>query len=113
MVIGKRKEKLLVAAIHDLEMEETSLPPDQIRNQEYVMVLLKGSVHISFCGIEENNAFGELTSIGGINVDANKKLSASILEENISVSKSCFFIKFIDTKAWCILPLETKNCVSV
>ncbi|KAI3966079.1 hypothetical protein MKW92_040616 [Papaver armeniacum] len=59
----------------------------------YVLVLLKGSVPISFGGSKENNAFGELTSIGGL------KLSASILEDKISVSKSRFFIKFTDTKA--------------
>ncbi|KAI3901168.1 hypothetical protein MKW92_051502 [Papaver armeniacum] len=51
---------------------------------------------------EENSAFGELTSIGGLNADVNKKLSAAIaaiLEDKISVSKSRFFIKFTDTKA--------------
>ncbi|RZC91814.1 hypothetical protein C5167_021526 [Papaver somniferum] len=70
--------------------------------EKYVMVLLKGSVPISFGGSVENSAFGELTSIGGLNADVNKKLSAAIaaiLEEKISVSKSRFFIKFTDTKA--------------
>ncbi|XP_026441555.1 macrophage migration inhibitory factor homolog [Papaver somniferum] len=70
--------------------------------EAYVMVLLKGSVPISFGGSVENSAFGELTSIGGLNADVNKKLSAAIaaiLEEKISVSKSRFFIKFTDTKA--------------
>ncbi|KAI3854256.1 hypothetical protein MKW98_024679 [Papaver atlanticum] len=65
----------------------------------YVMVLLKGSVPISFGGSEENIAFGELTFIGGLNADVNKKLSATIPEDKISVSKSRFFIKFTDTKA--------------
>ncbi|KAI3987260.1 hypothetical protein MKX01_031744 [Papaver californicum] len=69
--------------------------------EAYVMVLLKGSVPMSFGGSEENSAFGELTSIGGLNPDVNKKLSAAIaaiLEDKISVSKSRFFIKFTDTK---------------
>ncbi|KAI3881370.1 hypothetical protein MKX03_000055 [Papaver bracteatum] len=71
------------------------------KSEAYVMVLLKGSVSMSFGGSEENSAFGEQTSIGGLNADVNKKLSAAIaaiLEDKISVSKSRFFIKFTDTK---------------
>ncbi|KAI3868392.1 hypothetical protein MKW92_027153 [Papaver armeniacum] len=66
-----------------------------IVDTKYVMVLLKGSVPMLCCGSEENIAFGELTSIGGINSDVNKKLSAAvaaILKDNIFMSKSRFFI---------------------
>lgn len=69
---------------------------------QYVMIVLKGSVPISFGGSEEPAAFGELVSIGGLNPDVNKKLSAaiaSILETKLSVPKSRYFIKFYDTKA--------------
>ncbi|CAN6576064.1 unnamed protein product [Malus baccata var. baccata] len=60
-----------------------------------------GSVPISFGGTEEPAAYGELVSIGGLNPDVNKKLSAAIaaiLETKLSVPKSRFFLKFYDTK---------------
>ena len=69
---------------------------------QYVMVVLKGSVPISFGGTEQPAAYGELVSIGGLNPDVNKKLSAaiaSILETKLSVPKSRYFLKFYDTKA--------------
>lgn len=69
---------------------------------QYVMVVLKGSVPMSFGGNEQPAAYGELVSIGGLNPDVNKKLSAaiaSILETKLSVPKSRYFLKFYDTKA--------------
>lgn len=70
-------------------------------NLQYVMIVLKGSVPMSFGGTEEPAAYGELVSIGGLNADVNKKLSAAvsaILETKLSVPKSRFFLKFYDTK---------------
>ncbi|XP_078436118.1 tautomerase/MIF superfamily protein isoform X1 [Wolffia australiana] len=70
--------------------------------EAYVMIVLKGSVPMSFGGTEQPAAYGELVSIGGLNSDINKKLSAaiaSILESKLSVPKSRFFLKFYDTKA--------------
>ncbi|XP_073154802.1 uncharacterized protein [Henckelia pumila] len=70
--------------------------------EAYVMIVLKGSVPIAFGGTEQPAAYGELVSIGGLNPDVNKKLSAAIaniLETKLSVSKSRFFLKFYDTKA--------------
>lgn len=69
---------------------------------QYVMVVLKGSIPMAFGGTEQPAAYGELVSIGGLNPDTNKKLSAaiaSILETKLSVPKSRFFLKFYDTKA--------------
>ncbi|KAF3776034.1 Macrophage migration inhibitory factor-like protein [Nymphaea thermarum] len=69
--------------------------------ESYVMIVLKGSVPIAFGGNEEPAAYGELVSIGGLNPDTNKKLSAAIsniLETKLSVPKSRFFLKFYDTK---------------
>lgn len=69
---------------------------------QYVMIVLKGSIPIAFGGTEEPAAYGELVSIGGLNADVNKKLSAEvaeILETKLSVPKSRFFLKFYDTKA--------------
>ena len=69
--------------------------------EAYVMVVLKGSVPMSFGGTEQPTAYGELVSIGGLNPDVNKKLSAaiaSILEAKLTIPKSRFFHKFYDTK---------------
>ncbi|GAU13899.1 hypothetical protein TSUD_262260 [Trifolium subterraneum] len=68
----------------------------------YVMIVLKGSVPVSFGGTEQPAAYGELVSIGGLGPDVNKKLSAAIaaiLETKLSVPKNRFFLKFYDTKA--------------
>lgn len=65
------------------------------------MVVLKGSVPMAFGGTEDPAAYGELVSIGGLNSDVNKKLSAAIastLETKLSVPKSRFYLKFYDTK---------------
>ncbi|XP_020101141.1 macrophage migration inhibitory factor homolog isoform X2 [Ananas comosus] len=69
--------------------------------EAYVMVVLKGSVPIAFGGTQQPAAYGELVSIGGLNPDVNKKLSAgiaNILETKLSVPKSRFFLKFYDSK---------------
>ncbi|XP_023903302.1 uncharacterized protein LOC112015170 isoform X2 [Quercus suber] len=69
--------------------------------ESYVMIVLKGSIPIAFGGTEQPAAYGELVSIGGLNPDVNKKLSAAIatiLETKLSVPKSRFFLKFYDTK---------------
>lgn len=71
-------------------------------NMQYVMIVLKGSIPIAFGGTEQPAAYGELVSIGGLNPDVNKKLSAAIatiLETKLSVPKARFFLKFYDTKA--------------
>ncbi|KAL3716257.1 hypothetical protein ACJRO7_007940 [Eucalyptus globulus] len=69
--------------------------------ETYVMIVLKGSVPMAFGETEQAAASGELVSIGGLNLDVNKKLSAaiaSILETKLSIPKSRFFLKFYDTK---------------
>ncbi|GKD07762.1 macrophage migration inhibitory factor homolog isoform X2 [Tanacetum coccineum] len=57
---------------------------------------------MAFGGTEEPAAYGEIVSIGGLNADVNKKLSAAvadILSSKLSVPKSRFFLKFFDAKA--------------
>ena len=69
---------------------------------QYVMIVLKGSVPISFGGTEEPADYGELVSIGGLSSDVNKKLSSAIstiLLSKLSVPKSPFFLKFYDVQA--------------
>lgn len=76
------------------------------------MIVLKGSIPIAFGGTEEPAAYGELVSIGGLNADVNKKLSAEvagILENKLSVPKSRFFLKFYDTKASEILKYSLQD----
>ncbi|KAJ4978862.1 hypothetical protein NE237_009642 [Protea cynaroides] len=72
------------------------------RAETHVMVLLKGSIPISFNDNEEPAAFGEVISMGGINSEVKKKLIStigSILETKLSISKSRFFLKVFDTTA--------------
>ncbi|KAL4374833.1 hypothetical protein AHAS_Ahas05G0221300 [Arachis hypogaea] len=55
------------------------------------MIVLKGLVLIAFGRNEQPATYSELVSIGGLNLDMNKKLSAgitSILENKLSVPKS-------------------------
>ncbi|KAI5066061.1 hypothetical protein GOP47_0018685 [Adiantum capillus-veneris] len=69
--------------------------------EQYVMVLLRGGVPMSFGGSEEPAAYGELASIGGLGPSVNKSISAAIaaiLESKLSVPKSRFYLKFSDVK---------------
>ncbi|XP_020274779.1 macrophage migration inhibitory factor homolog [Asparagus officinalis] len=69
--------------------------------EQYVMIVLEGSVPVSFGGSQDPAAFGTLVSIGGLNPDVNKDLSAAIaaiLETKLSIPKSRFYLKFEDTK---------------
>nr|GMC90129.1 macrophage migration inhibitory factor homolog isoform X2 [Ipomoea batatas] len=78
--------------------------------ESYVMIVLKGSVPLSFGGTEQPAAYGELVSIGGLNADVNKKLSAAIaeiLESKLKVPKSRYFLKFYDSKA---SPSKSRIC---
>lgn len=67
---------------------------------QHVMVLLKGSVGISFGGNKEAAAYAELVSMGGINPQVKKELIATIgiiLQKNLSIPTSRFFLKVFDT----------------
>ncbi|VFQ91003.1 unnamed protein product [Cuscuta campestris] len=69
--------------------------------ESYVMIVLKGSVPLSFGGTEDPAAYGELVSIGGLNAQVNKDLSAAIaniLETKLRIPKSRYFLKFYDSK---------------
>ncbi|GAB2219862.1 hypothetical protein Drorol1_Dr00007500 [Drosera rotundifolia] len=69
--------------------------------EAYVMIVLKGSVPIAFGGTEQPAAYGELLSIGGLNPETNKKISAAvagILETKLSVPKGRLYLKFYDAK---------------
>ncbi|XP_052174084.1 uncharacterized protein LOC127789262 [Diospyros lotus] len=70
--------------------------------ETFVMVLLKGSVAISFGGNKEPAAFAEVASMGGINSAVKKQLIAAIgtiLQDNLCVPRSRFFLKVFDTTA--------------
>lgn len=64
------------------------------------MVILKGSLQISFSGTKEPAAYGEIVSMGGINSEVKKKLIATIgtiLESRLSIPRTRFFLKVYDT----------------
>ncbi|CAK9136692.1 unnamed protein product [Ilex paraguariensis] len=66
----------------------------------YVMVLLKGSVAISFGGNKEPAAFAEIVSMGGINSEVKRNLIATIgtiLQNKLSIPRARFFLKVYDT----------------
>eukprot|EP00850_Spirogloea_muscicola_P018822 SM000176S03153 [mRNA] locus=s176:202932:204254:- [translate_table: standard] len=69
--------------------------------ESYVMVSLKAGVPMSFGGSEEPTAYGEVVSIGGLDAETNKKLSAAvcdILQSKLSVPPNRVYIKFYDVK---------------
>ncbi|KAI7986717.1 hypothetical protein LOK49_LG14G01855 [Camellia lanceoleosa] len=87
--------------ISSILKEATSTIADLVEKTEaHVMVMLKGTVPIAIAGIEDPATYGEVVSIGGLNPDVNKKLSAAIstiLEAKLSVPPTRFFLKFYDT----------------
>lgn len=69
---------------------------------QFVMVLLKGSVPIQFESNKEPAAYGELISMGGINPEVKKNLIGTIgriLQSNLSIPTTRFFLKVFDTTA--------------
>ncbi|GAB4834042.1 hypothetical protein Ancab_032295 [Ancistrocladus abbreviatus] len=69
------------------------------RPEANVMVLVKGSVPISFYGTKEPAAFAELLSMGGINSDVKRRLISvvgGILEEHLSIPTTRFFCHVVN-----------------
>ncbi|KAL2337675.1 hypothetical protein Fmac_012121 [Flemingia macrophylla] len=68
--------------------------------EKFVMVILKGSVPISFEGNKEPAAYAEIVSMGGINSEVKRKLIntiGTILQSNLSIPRTRFFLKVFDT----------------
>ncbi|KAF2306478.1 hypothetical protein GH714_018442 [Hevea brasiliensis] len=68
--------------------------------EHFVMVILKGSLAISFNGNKEPAAYAEIVSMGGINREVKRNLIASlgtILESKLSIPRTRFFLKVFDT----------------
>ncbi|KAG4109070.1 hypothetical protein AAZX31_03G042200 [Glycine max] len=68
--------------------------------EKFVMVILKGSVPISFEGNKEPAAYAEIVSMGGINPEVKRKLIntiGTILQSNLSIPRTRFFLKVFDT----------------
>lgn len=69
---------------------------------QFVMVILKGSVAISFGGNKDPAAYAEVVSMGGINSAVKKELIStlgSILQSKLSIPRTRFFLKVFDTTA--------------
>ncbi|KAG6495444.1 hypothetical protein ZIOFF_043268 [Zingiber officinale] len=62
--------------VHTLERNEEEalvlIDSEYLLINQYVMVVLKGSIPILFGGTQQPAAYGELVSIGGLNPDANQ-----------------------------------------
>ncbi|KAD3067659.1 hypothetical protein E3N88_35539 [Mikania micrantha] len=70
------------------------------RPEQFVMVILKGSVAISFERNKEPAAFAEIIAMGGITSEVKKKLIyqlGTILLEKLSIPRTRFFVKVFDT----------------
>uniref|UniRef100_A0A2P2J1S6 Light-inducible protein atls1 n=1 Tax=Rhizophora mucronata TaxID=61149 RepID=A0A2P2J1S6_RHIMU len=70
--------------------------------QHFVMVIIKGSVDISFNGNKEPAAYGEIVSMGGINKEVKRNLIAAIgtiLQDKLSIPRTRFFLKVYDATA--------------
>ncbi|PON42480.1 Macrophage migration inhibitory factor [Parasponia andersonii] len=70
--------------------------------EDFVMVILKGSVAISFGGNKDRAAYAEVVSMGGINSAVKKELISalgSILQSKLSIPRTRFFLKVFDTTA--------------
>ncbi|XP_061375840.1 uncharacterized protein LOC133317950 [Gastrolobium bilobum] len=68
--------------------------------EKFVMVILKGSVKISFEGNKEPAAYAEIVSMGGINREVKRKLIytiGTILQSKLSIPRTRFFLKVFDT----------------
>ncbi|XVE76626.1 hypothetical protein DITRI_Ditri12bG0188500 [Diplodiscus trichospermus] len=72
------------------------------KSEHFVMVILKGSVAISFNGNKDPAAYAEVVSMGGINREVKSRLIATlgtILENKLSIPRARFFLKVYDTTA--------------
>ncbi|KAJ4842854.1 hypothetical protein Tsubulata_041426 [Turnera subulata] len=70
--------------------------------EHFVMVILKGSVPISFNGNKEPAAYGEVVAMGGINKQVKRNLIATlgtIFQDKLSIPRTRFFLKVYDTTA--------------
>ncbi|XP_050215024.1 uncharacterized protein LOC126666111 [Mercurialis annua] len=70
--------------------------------EHFVMVILKGSVGISFNGNKEPAAYAEVVSMGGINKEVKRNLISTlghVLQTNLSIPPARFFLKVYDTTA--------------
>lgn len=66
------------------------------------MVVLKGSLAITFNGNKEPAAYAEIVSMGGINREVKRRLIATlgtILENTLSIPTTRFVLKVYDINA--------------
>lgn len=70
--------------------------------EKYVESLVQSGVAITFDGDAAEGAFVEVKSIGGLNADVNKRLSADIcacLKESLGLDPVNVYINFVDVPA--------------
>ncbi|KAK4796194.1 hypothetical protein SAY86_028520 [Trapa natans] len=72
------------------------------RPENFVMVIMKGSLAISFGGNKDPAVYAEIVAMGGITREVKRQLIStlgSILHDNLSVPPARFFLKVFDTTA--------------
>ncbi|KAK4745920.1 hypothetical protein SAY87_012232 [Trapa incisa] len=70
------------------------------RPEKFVMVILKGSLAISFGGNKDPAVYAEIIAMGGITREVKRQLIStlgSILHHKLSVPPARFFLKVFDT----------------
>ncbi|KAL3830228.1 hypothetical protein ACJIZ3_019030 [Penstemon smallii] len=87
--------------VHDSIFSELTKALSQIigRPEHFVMILLKGSVPLTFGGNKEPAALAEIVSMDIINSEMKRKLIAtigSILQAKLSIPKTRFVLKVFD-----------------
>ncbi|KAG8374457.1 hypothetical protein BUALT_Bualt11G0134200 [Buddleja alternifolia] len=67
--------------------------------ETFIMILLKGSVALTFGGNKEPAALAEIVSMGAINSEVKRKLIVtigSILQNKLSIPRTRFVLKVFD-----------------
>ncbi|OWM81671.1 macrophage migration inhibitory factor homolog [Punica granatum] len=70
--------------------------------EKFVMVILKGSLAISFGGNKDPAVYAEIISMGGITREVKKQLISTlgaICQDKLSIPPARFFLKVYDTTA--------------
>ncbi|XP_057808216.1 uncharacterized protein LOC131022721 [Salvia miltiorrhiza] len=67
--------------------------------ENFVMILVKGSVRLTFGGNKEPAALAEIMAMGGLNTKVKRQLIAtigSILQDKLNIPKTRFVLKVFD-----------------
>ncbi len=95
VALAAEKRKALLAALSKVASATIGKP------EAYVMVML-GQADILMSGREDDAAFVDIRSIGGLTGEANRKLSQQVcqlLKDSLGISPDRVYLNFTDLKA--------------